>query len=120
MITRCAPISAIVNADRASPVSLYWILLVLEFSSDESPPPPRAEVASVRMVDEPWRVAWMIVDRSSLVEISVDDDEDEEVDDMMIFVLVFLDLGVWRRTKADDNDREENERPIKKRCTAAQ
>jgi hypothetical protein len=62
------------------------------------------------MVDEPWRVAWMIVDRSSLVEISVDDDEEVVVDvvvvvvddDMMIFVLVFLDLGVWR-TKADDN-----------------
>ena len=39
----------------------------------------------------------MIVDRSSLVEISVDDDDDEDVvvdDDMMSFVLVFLDLGV--------------------------
>jgi hypothetical protein len=63
------------------------------------------------MVDEPWRVAWMIVDRSSLVEISVDDDDEEVVDvdvvvddDMMIFVLVFLDLGVWKKTKADDDD----------------
>ena len=68
---------------------------------------PRAEVESLRMVDEPWRVAWMIVDRSSLVEISVDDDDDEvDVDDdiMMSFVLVFLDLGVWKRTKADDDD----------------
>ena len=61
------------------------------------------------MVDEPWRVAWMIVDRSSLVEIRVDDDEEEVVDvvvvddDMMIFVLVFLDLGIWK-TKADDDD----------------
>jgi hypothetical protein len=61
------------------------------------------------MVDEPWRVAWMIVDRSSLVEISVDDDDNEVVadvdddDDMMILVLVFLDLSVWRRTKADDD-----------------
>ncbi len=61
------------------------------------------------MVDEPWRVAWMIVDRSLLVEISVDDDDEEEEvdvvvvdDDMIIFVLVFLGLGVWK-TKADDN-----------------
>ena len=82
----------------------------MEFSEDdESLSPPRAEVESVRMVDEPWRVAWMIVDRSSLVEISVVDDE-EVVDvvvvddDMMIFVLVFLGLGVWRKTKADDDD----------------
>ena len=110
MITRCAPISAIVNAERASPVSLYWILLLvvlLEFSELLS---PRAEVESVRMVDEPWRVAWMIVDRSSLVEIRVDDDEevvDVDVvvdDDMIIFVLVFLGLGVWKRTKADDDN----------------
>ena len=60
------------------------------------------------MVDEPWRVAWMIVDRSLLVEISVvDDDVDVDAvddDDMIIFVLVFLDLGVWKRTKSDDDD----------------
>ena len=75
----------------------------MEFSDESSP--PRAEVESVRMVDEPWRVAWMIVDRSLLVEISVDDDEEVDVvdDDMIIFVLVFLGLGVWR-TKADDDD----------------
>ena len=70
--------------------------------SDESLS-PRAEVESVRMVDEPWRVAWMIVDRSSLVEICDDEEVDVVVvdDDMIIFVLVFLDLGVWK-TKADD------------------
>ena len=80
--------------------------MLLEFSELLSP--PRAEVESVRMVDEPWRVAWMIVDRSSLVEICVVDEEEvvdvDDDDDMMIFVLVFLDLGVWKRTKADDDD----------------
>lgn len=58
-MTRWAEVSAIVNAERASPFSLNWMALL----------PLRAISERERMVWEPWVAAWIRVERRRSVDI---------------------------------------------------
>ena len=92
-MTRWAAISAMVNADRASPSCLYWIVVLLleeEFLSRASTDEER-----VWIVCEPWSVQCMRVDRSLLVEINFGEGEEgggEEEEDVMVKIVLEEDL----------------------------